>query len=203
MISEGVGMHRRRCHGFSGQGFCIAAGEGASTGGVWSWAGDGDCEPLFSRWLMGGVNVAGWSFVVMFLHLKQSRKERAMLNKNFIIWRAILIAGMVIGVAGIVGEMVWSAEKGQSEEAEARQVVVMATSVKIELVGAMKTALESVAGQVIKAGLEKHGDKIAWNVEILTTGEAIMTVYVDAVSGSVMMTKEKVAGKKPIQGKTA
>ncbi|MEK6786521.1 MAG: PepSY domain-containing protein [Nitrospirota bacterium] len=126
-----------------------------------------------------------------------------MLNKNFMIWRAILIAGMVIGVAGIVGEMVWSAEKGKSKEEEARQVIAMATSAKIGLEGAMQAALESVAGQVVEARLEKNGDKIAWNVEILTTDEAIMTVSVDAVSGSVMMTKEKVAGKKPIQGKTA
>ncbi|MEK9141801.1 MAG: PepSY domain-containing protein [Nitrospirota bacterium] len=126
-----------------------------------------------------------------------------MLNKNFMIWRAVLIAGMVIGVAGIVGEMVWSAENGKSKEEEARQVISMATSAKIGLEEAMKAALESVAGQVIEAGLEKNGDKIAWNVEILTTQEAIMMVYVDAVSGSVMMTEEKVAGKKPIQDKTS
>jgi len=126
-----------------------------------------------------------------------------MLNKNYTIWRAILIAGMVIGVAGIVGEMVWSAEKGKSKEEEARQVIAMATSTKIGLEGAMKAALGSVAGQVVEARLEKNGDKISWKVEILTTEEAIMTVYVDAVSGSVMMTEEKVAGKKPIQEKTS
>jgi|APDOM4702015191_1054821.scaffolds.fasta_scaffold471062_1 hypothetical protein len=126
-----------------------------------------------------------------------------MLNKNYTIWRAILIAGMVIGVAGIVGEMVWSAEKGKSKEEEARQVIAMATSAKIGLEGAMKAALGSVAGQVVEARLEKNGDKISWKVEILTTEEAIMTVYVDAVSGSVMMTEEKVAGKKPIQEKTS
>ena len=152
---------------------------------------------------MGRVSANAWGLEVMFFHLKPHRKERAMLNKSFMIWRAILIAGMVVGVAGIVGEMVWSAEKGQSKEAEARQVVVMATSVKIKLEGAMKAALERVAGQVIKAGLEKHGDKIAWNVEILTTEEAMMTVYVDAVSGAVFMTEETVPGKRPIHEKTS
>jgi uncharacterized membrane protein YkoI len=121
-----------------------------------------------------------------------------MLNKNYTIWRAILIAGMVIGVAGIVGEMVWSAEKGKSKEEEARQVIAMATSAKVGLEGAMKAALESVAGPVIDVRLEKNGDKIAWNIEILTTEEAIMTVYVDAVSGLVMMSEEKVTGKKTI-----
>ena len=126
-----------------------------------------------------------------------------MLNRNFMIWRAVLIAGMVIGVAGIVGEMVWSAEKGKSKEEEARQVIAMATSAKIGLEEAMKVALESVSGQVIEAGLEKNGDKIAWNVEILTTQEAIMMVYVDAVSGSVLLTEEKVAGKTAVQDKTS
>jgi len=126
-----------------------------------------------------------------------------MLNRNFMIWRAVLIAGMVIGVAGIVGEMVWSAEKGKSKEEEARQVIAMATSAKIGLEEAMKVALESVSGQVIEAGLEKSGDKIAWNVEILTTREAIMMVYVDAVSGSVLLTEEKVAGKTAVQDTTS
>ncbi len=126
-----------------------------------------------------------------------------MLNRNFMIWRAVLIAGMVIGVAGIVGEMVWSAEKGKSKEEEARQVIAMATSAKIGLEEAMKVALESVSGQVIEAGLEKSGDKIAWNVEILTTREAIMMVYVDVVSGSVLLTEEKVAGKTAVQDTTS
>ena len=126
-----------------------------------------------------------------------------MLNRNFMIWRAVLIAGMVIGVAGIVGEMVWSAEKGKSKEEEGRQVIAMATSAKIGLEEAMKVALESVSGQVIEAGLEKNGDKIAWNVEILTTQEAIMMVYVDAVSGSVLLTEEKVAGKTAVQDTTS
>lgn len=126
-----------------------------------------------------------------------------MLNRSFMIWRAVLIAGMVIGVAGIVGEMVWSAEKGKSKEEEARQVIAMATSAKIGLEEAMKVALESVSGQVIEAGLEKNGDKIAWNVEILTTQEAIMMVYVDAVSGSVLLTEEKVAGKTAVQDTTS
>jgi uncharacterized protein YpmB len=126
-----------------------------------------------------------------------------MLNKTFTIWRAVLIAGMVIGVAGIVGEMVWSAEKGKSKEAEARDVITMTTSAKIGLEGAMKVALASAAGQVIKAELGMKGDKIVWNVEILTAEEAIMTVYVDAVSGSMLMTEEKVAGKGPVQDKTS
>jgi uncharacterized membrane protein YkoI len=77
----------------------------------------------------------------------------------------------------------------------------MASSAKIGLEGAMKVALASAAGQVIKAELGMKGDKIVWNVEILTTEEAIMTVYVDAVSGSVMLTEEKVAGKRSVQDK--
>lgn len=67
----------------------------------------------------------------------------------------------------------------------------------------MKTALASVAGQVIVAELDKKRDKTVWNVEILTAEEAMMAVYVDAVSGSVMMTEEELAGKKPAQGETS
>jgi len=127
-------------------------------------------------------------------------KEIAMTNKTYTIWRAILIAGMVIGLAGLVGGMVWSADKGQLNGVE---VIAMATSAKITIEGAVETALGSIAGQVIEAELEKRGGKTVWNVEILTAEEAIMAVYVDAVSGSVMMTEEKVAGKRPSQDKTS
>ena len=122
-----------------------------------------------------------------------------MTNKTYTIWRAILIAVMVIGLAGIVGEMVWSADNGKLHRVE---VIAMATSAKITIERAVETTLGSVAGQVIEAKLEKRGDKTAWNVEVMTTQEAIVTVYVDAVSGVVMLTEEKVAGKRPVQQKT-
>ena len=95
--------------------------------------------------------------------------------------------------------MVWSADKGKLKEVE---VIAMATSAKITIEGAMETALGSIAGQVIVAELEKRGDKVVWNLEILTAKDAIMTVYVDAVSGVMMLTEEKVPGKKPAEVKT-
>jgi uncharacterized membrane protein YkoI len=122
-----------------------------------------------------------------------------MTNKSFTIWRAILIAVMVIGLAGIVGEMVWSADKGKLNGVD---VIAMATSTKIAMGGAVETALASTAGQAIQAELEKRGDKTVWNVEILTAEESIRAVYVDAVSGEVLLTEEKVPGKRPVQEKT-
>jgi uncharacterized membrane protein YkoI len=122
-----------------------------------------------------------------------------MTNKTYTIWRAILIAVMVIGLAGIVGEMVWSADKGKLNGVE---VIAMATSAKITIEGAVETTLGNIAGQVIEAKLEKRGDKTVWNVEVMTAEEAIVTVYVDAVSGAVMLTEEKMAGKRPVQQKT-
>ncbi|MDH4304653.1 MAG: PepSY domain-containing protein, partial [Nitrospira sp.] len=99
---------------------------------------------------------------------------------------------------GIVGEMVWSGDNGKLQGTE---VIAMATSTKITVGGAVETALGKTAGQVIEAKLDKRGDKTVWNVDILTTEEAIMTVCVDAVSGTVMLTEEKMPGKKPTQGK--
>jgi hypothetical protein len=122
-----------------------------------------------------------------------------MTNKTYTIWRAILIAVMVIGLAGIVGEMVWSADKGKFNGVE---VIAMATSAKITIEGAVEKTLGSIAGQVIEAKLEKRGDKTVWNVEVMTAEEAIVTVYVDAVSGAMMLTEEKMAGKRLVQQKT-
>jgi uncharacterized membrane protein YkoI len=127
------------------------------------------------------------------------RKEAAMTNKTFTIWRTILIAGTVIGLAGIVGEMVWSGDNGRLQGAE---VITLATSTKIMVDGAVETALGTMAGQVVEAKLEKRGDKTVWNIDILTTEEAIMTVCIDAVSGVMILTEEKVPGKKPAEVKT-
>ena len=122
-----------------------------------------------------------------------------MTNKTFTIWRTILIAATVIGLAGIVGEMVWSGDNGKLQGAE---VIALATSTKITVDGAVETALGTMAGQVVEAKLEKRGDKTVWNIDILTTEEAIMTVCIDAVSGVMMLTEEKVPGKKPADVKT-
>lgn len=122
-----------------------------------------------------------------------------MTNKTFTIWRTILIAATVIGLAGIVGEMVWSGDNGKLQGAE---VITLATSTKIMVDGAVETALGTMAGQVVEAKLEKRGDKTVWNIDILTTEEAIMTVCIDAVSGVMILTEEKVPGKKPAEVKT-
>ena len=52
-------------------------------------------------------------------------------------WRTILIAGMVIGGPGIVGEMVWSAENGKRDQLE---VIAMANSITIPIQGAVHIA---------------------------------------------------------------
>lgn len=121
-----------------------------------------------------------------------------MTNKTYTIWRTIPIVGMIIGLGGIVGEMVWSADKEKLKEME---VVAMVASAKVTIEGAVEAALGSIAGQVIEAELEKWGEKTVWNVKILTDEEGIMAVYVDAAAGAVVMTEEKVVGKRLVQDK--
>lgn len=121
-----------------------------------------------------------------------------MTGKTDTIWRTILIVGTVIGLGGILSAMVWSADKEKLNEIE---LVAMATSAKVTIEGAVAAALGIIAGQVVEAGLEKRGDKTMWNVEVLTDEAGIMVVHVDAVSGAVVMTEEKVVGKRLVQDK--
>lgn len=114
--------------------------------------------------------------------------------------KSMVIAAVVIGVIAIVGGMVWSADKDKLKGEDVKQVAV-ATAAKITIEEAMKTALEKFPGKVIEAELEKRQDKTVWEIEILTAEEAIMKVYVDANSGSVITTEEKMTGKKPAQKK--
>ena len=113
----------------------------------------------------------------------------------------MVIAAVVIAVISIVGGMVWSAEKDKHKEEDAKQLVAMAMAAKITIEEAMKTALENFPGKVVEAELEKKQDKTVWEVEILTAEQGIMSVYVDADSGSVITTDEKMTGRKPAQDK--
>jgi uncharacterized membrane protein YkoI len=108
---------------------------------------------------------------------------------------SMVIAAVVIAVISIVGGMVWSAEKNKHKEEDVKQGVVMAMAAKITIEEAMKTALENFPGKVVEAELEKKQDKTVWEVEILTAERGIMSVYIDADTGSVITTEEKVAAQ--------
>ncbi len=66
----------------------------------------------------------------------------------------------------------------------------------------METALGNMDAQVIEAHLEKRREKTVWDVDALTTEQAMMAVCVDAVSGLVLLTEEKVAGERRVQEKS-
>jgi uncharacterized membrane protein YkoI len=112
--------------------------------------------------------------------------------------RSLIVGAVLIGAVVVVGGMVWSAEKDKlkGHQGEDRQdVIAMATTAKITIDQAIKTALENFPGKVIEAELENKHDRTVWDIEILTAEQGIMVVQVDAESGSVVTTEEKRAGK--------
>lgn len=147
---------------------------------------------------MAGVSVIVPGLAIMFLHRRSCMKETDMMNK-----KTMIIAAVVIAVVGVVGGMVWSAEKEKHKGAETNQEIAMATSAKITIEEAMKTALENFPGRVIEAELEKKQDKTVWEVEILTAEQGIVAVYIDADSGSVVTTEQKKTGTKTDQEKNS
>ena len=112
--------------------------------------------------------------------------------------KTVIIAGAVIAIVGVVGGMVWSAEKEKAKGSEANQEIALATSAKITIDEAMKTALENFPGKIIEAELETKQDKTVWEVEILTAEQGVMVVHVDADSGAVISTEEKLKAKQPV-----
>ena len=74
-----------------------------------------------------------------------------MMGKTYTLWRAILIAGMAIRLAGRVDEMVWSGDKGKPKGAE---VIAIATFTKITIGGAVETASTSTAVQAMKRRIQ-------------------------------------------------
>lgn len=109
-----------------------------------------------------------------------------------------IVAAIVIGVTVVVGGLVWSGEKERERRKgeENKLMVGMAMAANVTIDQAIKTALENFPGKVIEAELEKRQGKTAWEVEIVTAEQTIMVVHIDAESGSVLSTEEKMAGKK-------
>ena len=110
-----------------------------------------------------------------------------------------IVTAIVIGATVVVGGLVWSGEKERKKGEENKLMVGMAMAATVTVDQAIKTALENFPGKVIEAELEKRHDKTVWEVEIVTAEQNIMAVHIDAESGSVLDTEEKVAGKRQEQ----
>ncbi len=106
-----------------------------------------------------------------------------------------IVIALVIGVTVAVGGLVWSSGKERKNGVENKQMVGMAMAATVTIDQAIKTALENFPGKVIEAELEKERDKTVWKVEIVTGEQRIMAVHIDAESGSVIDTEERVGGR--------
>ena len=109
--------------------------------------------------------------------------------------QASIVAALVVGVTVIVGGLVWSSGKEKRSGEENKQVVGMAMAATVTIDQAIKTALENFPGKIIEAELEKEHGKTVWKVEIVTAEQQIMVVQIDAESGSVIDTAEKIEGR--------
>lgn len=115
--------------------------------------------------------------------------------------KSILIGALVVGIVGVVGGMVWSADRDKHKGEDIKHVLAAATAATVTIDEAIKTALSNFPGKVIEAELEQKLNRTVWEVAILTAEQAIMVVHVDAMSGSVVTTEEKIAGTMPIREK--
>jgi hypothetical protein len=107
-----------------------------------------------------------------------------------------IVTAIVVGTIVVVGGLVWSGEKEKRKGEENKQMVERAMAATVTIDQAIKTALENFPGKVIEAELEKEHGKTVWEVEIVTAEQQVMAVHIDAGSGSVITTEEKMAGKK-------
>ncbi len=103
---------------------------------------------------------------------------------------------LMTGVALMLTGPVWSGSKDGKKKDELKEKVEMATTAKISIDQAIKSASEKAPGKVIEAELEKKHGKTVWEVEMLTTDGKIIEVHVDADSGSVIDTEDKKPEKK-------
>ncbi len=81
------------------------------------------------------------------------------------------------------------ADSAFGEESE-QSKIEMAKAAKVTIDEVIKTASDKMAGTIIEAELERKHDRVIWEVEVVTAGNKVMEVYIDAQSGSVIDVEE-------------
>ena len=99
--------------------------------------------------------------------------------------RAGVMALFMLAATMVMGGPAWSDEKGEGSKSE------MAAAAKVTIDQAIKTASKKVSGKVIEAELEQEHGKLVWEVEIVTAGNKVMEVHIDAGTGEVIDVEEE------------
>lgn len=102
----------------------------------------------------------------------------------------VFVILLVVGTL-VVGGTAYGDEKEKNGKAE------MASTAKVTIDQAVKTASERVSGKVIEAELERTHNKLVWEVEVVTAENKVKEVHIDAETGDVIdVEEEKAAPKK-------
>jgi uncharacterized membrane protein YkoI len=121
---------------------------------------------------------------VTLFGLLQNKKEVPMKQQSSSTFAlAMLLAAGTLALGGTA----YGDEKEKNGKAE------MAAAAKVTIDQAVKTASEKVSGTVIEAELEKKGNKLVWEVEVITAENKVMEVHIDADTGVVIDVAEEKA----------
>ncbi len=109
-----------------------------------------------------------------------------------------LVLTTAIGGVFVLGSMVWSHERGVENRGDARQaykhMVEVTRAAQVTAEQAIKIALDNFPGQIVLAELGRQHARTFWNVRLMTIDQGTMTVEIDAVSGSVITTRDQTEG---------
>ncbi len=110
-----------------------------------------------------------------------------------------LVLTAAIGGILVLGGMVWSGGYDQKAKGDVRQeykhLVEMVVAAQVTADQAITIALDNFPGKVVEAELRQKHRRTMWDVGILTGERGLMGVQIDAVSGFVIDTQEKMDGQ--------
>lgn len=85
--------------------------------------------------------------------------------------------------------------QGEAKNKE-KEKIDLATTGRVSIEQAIKTAMKQMAGTVIEAELEAKQGKTVWEIEIVSEQGELRKLYIDAESGSIVEVQEKKKHKK-------
>ena len=97
---------------------------------------------------------------------------------------ALAMLLLAAGTLAATGAAYGGEKKGKTE---------IAAAAKVTIDQAIKTASDKVSGKVIEAELEKKHGMLVWEVEVVTTENKVLEVYIDAETGAVIDWEKKKA----------
>ncbi len=102
------------------------------------------------------------------------------MNRNYSIMRTMLLSFMMLSPLQVA--------MANDDYIEAKRLLDSGDILSLEVI--LKNVRQILPGKILEVELEKEGEHIVYEIEILDRNGVIKEIYIDAKTGKLLLTKE-------------